>query len=173
MSVTTSAPFTPEYLKLWSHPSNYLGATWEGWYCFLAKGRDSDCLERSNFRVGYDAIKDLAVDVVDGEDELSGVTINRERHWACGWIEWIAIHYSNTEALEAADDMARRLEQYPILDEEDWSNLEWDEAASYWEGCSISERVEWCQRYRVSVFAARRDELPEDPTGELVSALAA
>lgn len=40
-------------MKLWAHPPNYLGASWDGWYVFLAQTRDSDCLTRSNFQRGF------------------------------------------------------------------------------------------------------------------------
>ena len=59
-------------------------------------------------------------------------------------------------------------QDYPVLDETHWSEKEFGEAANYWESAGVSERVELCQSAGVSVFAARRDYMPETPTGELI-----
>lgn len=150
--------YTPEHLRLWSHPSSYSGATWEGWYVFLGQNRDSDCLARSNFRCALKAIGGEGQHV--GEETEPGdtatVLVVRESHWACGWIEWIAIRADNETALRVADDIARKLEGYPVVDEDDWSNLEAHETLDHWKRMPIRDRVEECQRAEVSVFAARR-----------------
>lgn len=125
--------------------------------------RDSDVLTRSNFRCILRAL--------GGESDT--VLVLRSSHFAVGWIEGIYIHESDTARLETADRLLAKLEDYPIVSEEDYSALECDEAFAYWSGMSVRERVYWCQRYRVSIFAARRgDDIPDDPSGELLSALA-
>jgi hypothetical protein len=105
-----------------------------------------------------------------GESET--VLVLRDSHWAVGWVEAIYIHESDTDRLAIADEIMSALEDYPVADEFDHSELEWETAHAYWASMSVRERVDWCQRYRASVFAARRDEIPECPSGELVSALA-
>jgi hypothetical protein len=94
-----------------------------------------------------------------------------ENHWAVGWVEWIAIHESDSKALEIADEIICALADYPILDDSHWSDLEYQEASDYWESMSISDRIYWCDRVGVSIFAARHDHLPEDQSGELISIL--
>ena len=64
--------------------------------------------------------------------------------------------------------MAGELEQYPVLDEDHFSEKEFNEAANYWEKADISERMELCRDKGVSVFAARRDYMPQTPSGELI-----
>jgi hypothetical protein len=49
-----------------------------------------------------------------------------------GWVEWVAIHESNAEALRVADELAASLESYPVLDEESQSRMEWEEYADSW-----------------------------------------
>jgi hypothetical protein len=94
-------------------------------------------------------------------------------HWAVGWVESIYIHQSDTEHCAQADAMLADLDDYPVLSEDDWSALEDETAYSYWSRCSLSERVDWCRRYGVSIFAARRaHEIPDDDTGDLMRALA-
>lgn len=154
-----------EHLKRWERPSHFADfAEFDRREYFVAIGRhrDSDTLTESNWRV---LLKRLG-----GESET--VLIIRDSHWAVGWVEAIYIHESNTTALGIADEARAAMDDYPVLDESDWSQLEWDEAAKYWASIRPCDRIDWCRRYDISIFAARRDELPDDPGGELVSALA-
>jgi len=57
------------------------------------------------------------------------------------------------EAVEA-------LESYPLLSEDDHSELETEAVLSVWNGDSIRERVRTLQELGLSVFAARRDSAP-------------
>lgn len=154
--------YTPKHLRRWKRPNSYIGAEWPDYFPFLGRSRDSDLVEESNFRVGLERL--------GGESDT--VIVTRCSHWAVGWVEKILIHESDEAALRAADQMTAKIMGYPILDEEDYSRLELDRACDYWEAMSTRERVWWCQKYGVSVFAARRSEIPEDRTGELMSALA-
>ena len=126
----------PSNLSQWEHPSHYFGATWEGYYVFLSQNRDSDALTRSNFRCGLAAIGgEVGAIETDTGEEIHPVTVVRESHWACGWIEWIAIHESNVEALRIANRIMEKLEDYPVIDEDDWSEEEDREANQIWRNC--------------------------------------
>jgi hypothetical protein len=52
------------------------------------------------------------------------------------------------------------LENYPLISEDDHSQLEWDGIASDWGGESIAERVRMLQDLGLCVFAARDDSAP-------------
>ena len=151
--------YTPENLKLWTHPEYYLGATWYDYYVFLGQHRDSDMLTRSNFERG--------LELIGGEDQ-DAVLVVRASHWAVGWVEFIAIHKSNAAALERADEIAGGLEDYPIVDEEHYSNMEWEEACDYWEQASIRDRIELCHSAGESIFAARRDTFTGDVSQRVI-----
>jgi hypothetical protein len=158
--------YTPEHMTRWSKPDSF--AQWaDDWFysskafVFLSQHRDSDTATRSNFQCAWEAI--------GGESET--VQVICENHWAVGWVEWIAIHESDSKALEIADEIICALADYPILDDSHWSDLEYQEASDYWESMSISDRIYWCDRVGVSIFAARHDHLPEDQSGELISIL--
>ena len=143
-----------QQLKRYERPPNFADfgeVNRREYYVALGRHRDSDTLTESNWRV--------LLKMLGGESET--VLIIRDSHWAVGWVEAIYIHESDTARCEIADRQLQRLEDYPVLDEEDWSALQWDLACEYWQRASVRERVDWCQRYRVSVFAARRDEVPE------------
>jgi hypothetical protein len=154
-----------QYIRRYERPANFadFGEIERAEY-FVAAGqhRDSDTLTRSNFRSILAAL--------GGESET--VIIVRDNHWAVGWVEAIYIHESDATALATADAILEGLDGYPVVDEDDWSELEYAEAAEYWARMSVSERLYFCQKHDCSPFAARRAELPDDPQGGLVSALA-
>lgn len=68
--------------------------------------------------------------------ETETVIVIRESHWAVGWVEWIAIHATDDKALEIADRLKDKLENYyPVLNEEHFSDLETEEANEVWSSC--------------------------------------
>jgi hypothetical protein len=139
-------------------PKGLFGAEWSSYYSAgVGQSRDSDCLEQSNFAVMLAAL--------GGESET--VIVVRESHWAVGWVEWIAVHESDTVALAKADEQCGRLANYPVLDEEDWSQREWNAMCEVWENAGLQGRMEYCRRAEISIFAARRSELPQDDNGRL------
>lgn len=140
----------------WTRPDCYFGAEWHGFYSAgFGQSRDSDVLESSNFQTAYDELKtldtELSVESQDIPGALDGecsVQIVREGHWAVGWVEWIAIHKSNTAALDRARELCKRANDYPILDESDYSNREHEECATVWEKCfNASERADYLRRH--------------------------
>ena len=52
------------------------------------------------------------------------------------------------------------LECYPLISDDNHSNLEWEAVSADWEQESISDRVTLLQDYGLSVFAARHDDTP-------------
>lgn len=86
-----------------------------------------------------------------------------ENHWACGWVEWIAIHPSNTRAVECAKQICRALDNYPILNEIAYYAAEGEARMEAWRDLSIRDRIELINRRgNVSILAARRDWPPDD-----------
>lgn len=132
--------YTPKHLKRWTRPECYFGASWPEYYSAgVGRHRDSDTLERSNFAV--------MLDELGGESET--VRVVRERHWAVGWIEWIAIHEDDSKALAIADNLAADLEVYPVLDEDHLSKMETEEADRVWKECfSPRERIQYIRENR-------------------------
>jgi hypothetical protein len=125
--------FKPTNLEKWKLPTCYVGAEWPDYYSSgVGQSRDSDALERSNFAC---MLRELG-----GESET--VIVVRESHWAVGWVEWIAIHESDAKSLEKADGIKAALADYPVIDESHWSELEWNEAADYWDSLSPRAKVE-------------------------------
>lgn len=98
------------------------------WLVFLNRNRDSDDLTESNFSIG------LARLGGEGDD----VRVHRFGHWACGWFEIIVVR-PGTDAERAAVDMTASLEDYPILDEEDFTRREDAHAQTIWRDCYTSK----------------------------------
>lgn len=93
-----------------------------GWLIALSQHRDSDTIERSNWRTIVPAMlraypEDAAVESMS--------------NWAVGWTEHLLVR-PGTAAAVAAQRWADKLADYPLADEEDYSLLEWAE--------------EWCVR---------------------------
>ena len=156
--------YEPEHLKLWTHPENYIGASWPATYSAgVGQHRDSDALERSNFRCMLKAL--------GGESET--VTVVRESHWAVGWIEWIAIHQDDDKALETADRVIAALEDYPVIDESDWSELENEDANDTWTNCfSDRDRLDYIRHNRSQFDFRGYDELIANVRGRYFSGYA-
>ena len=137
--------YDPEHLTRWTMPSNYFGEVWPNYYSAgVGRSRDSEALEESNFRSVQRALEKLP----PFDDEYSRQSI-REGHWAVGWVEWIAIHQDDAEALKLCDGIKAKLEDYPVVDEEDFSNPEHEQAGQVWRDCyNAKERVEYVRKYR-------------------------
>jgi len=89
------------------------------WFVFIGQNRDSDALERSNFTVATLTLEGIDP---DGEDH----EIHRFGHWACGWLEIIIVRPGSMASSEA-EDMSAALADYPVLDDEHHSALEYGE----------------------------------------------
>lgn len=138
------------HIQKWTRPQYYMGATWEDWYSAgVGQSRDSDALERANFQAMLTLLKECPE--VEAGDEF-GLQVVRESHWAVGWVEWIAIHESNTAALEVADKAMARLEDYPVLDEDLRGRMEDEECETVWRDCyDMRERVAYFRKHSHTV----------------------
>jgi hypothetical protein len=116
----------------------------------VSRNRDSGPLEESNFNA---ALLELG-----GESEL--VQVHRFGHWGNGWFELILVDPTSDKAI-VAEEIEASLEDYPVLDDSDFSAREWEAAEEYYANMSLRERMEVCQEYGESIFAARASSLSE------------
>lgn len=129
-------------IRKWKRPAYYMGESWPEMYVGLFRNRESDALDRSNF--------EIALAALGGESET--VHIIREGHWALGWVEWIGIHESDTRKVKVMNLILERLEEYPVLNEEHFAQLEQEEANDVWRHCyDTSERIKWMRENRDQV----------------------
>lgn len=129
-----------KHVPRWTRPRNYFGASWPEYYMAgVGQHRDSDALARSNFACMLRAL--------GGESET--VRVVRESHWAVGWVEWIAIHETDTRALGIADEVLGRLQDYPVVDENHFSETETADADLVWKNCyTDTERLAYMRDNR-------------------------
>lgn len=168
---------TYEYLTLWTRPDSYMGPDWDQFYVVMGQNRDSDALNRSNWAVALERLQaeetKLGGAMLDPEGD-SYLQIVRDHHWAVGWVEFIYLRKdAPVSILELADSMRAQIANYPILDESHFSNLEYEEACESWAIMSVRERAELIrdEKIDVSIFAARREKLPQDDDGRLLEYL--
>lgn len=108
----------------------------------VGQTRDSGPFDLSNFAA--------ALDRLGGESET--VEVHRFGHWGPGWFEIILVDPSREAEVQAiADD----LESYPILNEDDFSNREFEDYCESWESWGSSDFMRGIER-------KFEDELTED-----------
>ena len=118
----------------------------ESWgYSGIGQSRDSEALELSNYRRIFADMQEMFPDEDMGENYLSWVTDFRASHWAVGWVESIVVKVlydpdeditpqNITSAFRHIAGIAEFLHrEYPIYDEADLSELEYEEASDYFD----------------------------------------
>lgn len=122
----------------WDSLANYAGDLPEPhWLCLLTRTRDSDELGESNFA--------CALEQLGGESD--DVQVFRYGHWACGWWEALCVR-EGTEKCETAQQMHDALQDYPVLDEDDFSRREQESADMVWRDFPAKERFEYVRTHR-------------------------
>lgn len=134
--------------RKWVRPSNYVGKDWDNYFCLVSLNRDSDPIERVNFETarkilskweGEEVSATLPGDIPCQEIQ---VTVASANHWAVGWVETLLIHKDASEdALTEAAEIICSLADYPCLNDERLSDLEWEEANQTWDHMSARERT--------------------------------
>lgn len=105
----------------------------------VSQNRDSDALSRSNF--------ECFVKAMGGESD--DVQVHRFGHWGPGWFEIVLINPNKPELVKLAEDMEASLSDYPVLNEEDFSQKENEEADEVWRDCYRErERIEYIRKHR-------------------------
>lgn len=85
--------------------------------------RDSGLLDKSNASVIEKALAPFT------KGEYPSVRREVHSHWACGWVEGYSIRVYDrkgevTKAFQVYADLMLRLQDYPVLDDSDYSNRE-------------------------------------------------
>lgn len=108
--------------------SNYIGHDYAGWICFLVQTRDSNPLDRSNY--------ETALDALGGETE-GKVETRSVGHWDCGYFDQIMVKNDpkNIVKIKKVLELKEFLEDYPVLDDSHFSDLEHEEAGETFENC--------------------------------------
>jgi hypothetical protein len=107
--------YQPQYLKKWTEAPNYLGMDLTDYYVVGVESEQSDSVDMSNYRVWHRLFPDLEEFSFGGFMKFKALMIHKV-----------------SLLLEAIDEKKKSLEDYPILDEEDLSELEFEQWSEYW-----------------------------------------
>ncbi len=100
----------------------------DGWGRAFGQSRDSDALEASNWRV-------ITADLLERfPDDFA---VERSSHWAVGWVDEGRVRVlvdpsagivaeNLTDCFRAVLAWNEKLDGYPVADESDWCELEWE-----------------------------------------------
>ena len=113
--------------------------------------RDSRCFEESNYCTLRKQLDDT------NSEDWAAMEFG---HWASGWFKIIVVR-PGSKAAQIAQEAESKLEDYPILDEDDWSQRETDAVLDMWDNMSMRERIRLCARFEGNIFAARRGIPPD------------
>jgi hypothetical protein len=93
--------------------------------------RDSDILSESNFAVAQKILDDADVDYA----------VHRFGHWGPGWFEILVVKPTE-RGLTLAGEIVCSLATYPILNEEDYSEREYEAQQENWNNWAQQEAVD-------------------------------
>lgn len=110
----------------WQRADNYSGPDMSEYLTGPSHTRDSDHMAESNFQT--------ALEMLGGEDEDAGVEVHRFGHWACGWFEQIMVRTDNKQAAQELYKIYQALEDYPLLDDSDYSERQYEAQQDYARG---------------------------------------
>lgn len=155
-----------DLLPTWDHPTgfdsdaNFIGSKPKG-YVIYSRNRDSSILENVNF--------DGILSDLGGEGEH--VEVVRHRHWACGWIEYLVVSKeAPTSLLDQCVDIVKGLADYPIYSDDAYSEAQYEAIQAYWlDSLTLRERIDLCRDNGASIFAARRESIPDSVYDSLSS----
>ena len=94
-------------------------------YCVLGRNRDSDLLTNSNWDCAVQMFKDAELDY----------DITSVGHWLCGWIEYLSVDINDKEAFKMGEQIEASLANYPVLNEEDLCEREYEDGLKTIEMC--------------------------------------
>jgi len=141
-TTTTTLPLLSEVIarpSAFDSLDNYLGdVPTNEWHKVLTRSRDSDLLTESNW--------ECALQRLGGES--NDVKVHRFGHWACGWWEALAVR-AGTPSYDEAVKIVDELDDYPCLDESDYSDKQSEEAQRIWSDCfNTKDRIKYIKENR-------------------------
>jgi len=124
----------------------------QGWLIVpVSRTRDSGILSNSNFETAEKMLDDI-------DSERESFETHSFGHWGPGWFE-IMIVAPNSRAASIAAEIGDALENYPVLNDEDYSRREYEGTIASWDASMLCDRIDACRDNGVSIFAARHDSI--------------
>ena len=123
------------------------------WMIVLAKSRDTDVMARANWDAALDLLKPMPHGYI-GNNNADDFDVESSGHWAFGHVEFLVVK-PGTKAHEIGLCILASIADYPVLDDELYSQYEHDATAELWPELPLRERIEYLNKHGESIFAAR------------------
>lgn len=164
-------------LCFWRTPKCYVGYDPIGHILVEAMHRESSILAQSNYWTawhrlhkvaGIPYVPPLEATAHDGPfsrfnpDDAPAVYDWQASDSMVGWIRYLMLNPKKAPPalVKEALDIEEALKQYPVLNEDDYSERRQEAMDSYWRSEPLDQRVYWCHKAGASIFSARRDYVP-------------
>jgi len=148
---------------VWETPDSYFGFDPVGDFVIIGRSRDSSILENTNYVEVFEDLKELSK-TLETEDDEAFAYDYRASHWAVGWVETVLLRKESPDKLQArAYEILAALADYPCINDEAYSEAQYEEMEDYWGREGTSDRIYWCKEAGASIFAARIDCLGDLP----------
>lgn len=108
--------------------------------------RHSGPLDKSNFEAAHQLLCKAArrpFSAIEEEEEQDRIEIHRFGHWGPRWIEILLVHPSLEDTVQELEEC---LENYPVLDEEDYSRREQEEYQEGWNSYGYKDFIRAMQK---------------------------
>lgn len=166
-------------IKLWKQPSCYVGYAPTRDYELCGVHRESDGLSRANWKAWQAKLQAVAdtLPEFDQPEELTerGQIDPRSTGWfytwrathpAVGWIDTLMLRSDAPQALiDIANKIQDDLDDYPVVDDDVFSEVEDEDADLAWRCLSIEERTDLLAKAGVDLTLAHQDWPPSDDQG--------
>ena len=133
-----------------NRPSDYAGTQWDGYVPFMFVNGTSHLIEHWNYKVTKEIIPNqnyIAIKNHPSIGEGKAIEEAKNRHWAAGYINYIMINVNApSETVIAVAKILEVLDDYPILDEDNYHTYEDEAMEREWEYLSQDEREEFCKK---------------------------
>jgi len=161
----------------WQTPDSYAGFSPVGDYCILSRHRDSETVSESNWRVALSSFDAQPWDNGhDGFEDRPMVYTWLASHCLVGWVEYLMVRAdADEDTLTRAGEIVCALSDYPVLSDDDLSELETERCDEAWSNLDLRGRLEVItypdgsrasyDGKPISIFAIRHDYPPSDDQG--------
>jgi len=110
------------------HKGAFLPDRQEWYVCPVSITRDSDVLAESNFETAQKIL----------DEDKAEYEVHRFEHWGPGWFEILLVHPENLPTVEKIEET---LENYPVLDDDDYCEREYEAVIEAWESYGFDEFI--------------------------------
>jgi len=115
--------------------------------------RDADLLTQANWESQLESLLEL--------EDPETWQVCRFSHWGSGWFEIILVQ-PGSKAEELCSKLEAKLADYPVLDEDHFSKVQWEDAVAIWEQALPKQKKELLKEANLPASKARNKTMPRE-----------